>query len=192
MSFKHMAWAMEVRVGDPLAKLLLVALADRADKETGQCWPSLSRLCEDTEMSKASVTRRLFYLEQRGFIHRTQRDQSSTLYTLSLTEPTLSLTETPPCLSQRHEPISNNLSENQDIMFEDFWRVYPKKVGKGQARIAFRSALKKATKDELISAAQAFAQQHAATDKQFIPHASTWLNGERWLDEASTTSWGDL
>lgn len=192
MSFKHMAWAMEVRVGDPLAKLLLVALADRADKETGQCWPSLSRLCEDTEMSKASVTRRLFYLEQRGFIHRTQRDQSSTLYTLSPTEPTLSLTETPPCLSQRHEPISKNLSENQDIMFEDFWQVYPKKVGKGQARIAFRSALKKATKDELIAAAQAFAQQHAATDKQFIPHASTWLNGERWLDESSQSSWGDL
>lgn len=192
MSFKHMAWAMEVRIGDPLAKLLLVALADRADKETGQCWPSLSRLCEDTEMSKASVTRRLFYLEQRGFIHRTQRDQSSTLYTLSPTEPTLSLTETPPCLSQRHEPISKNLSENQDIMFEDFWQVYPKKVGKGQARIAFRSALKKATKDELISAAQTFAQQHAATDKQFIPHASTWLNGERWLDESSQSSWGDL
>ena len=192
MSFKHMAWAMEVRVGDPLAKLLLVALADRADKERGQCWPSLSRLCEDTEMSKASVTRRLSYLEQRGFVHRTQRDQSSTLYTLPLTELTMSLTETPPCLSQRHKPISNNLSENQDIMFEDFWQVYPKKVGKGQARIAFRSAIKKATKDELISSAQAFAQQHAATDKQFVPHASTWLNGERWLDESNQSSWGDL
>ena len=192
MSFKHMAWAMEVRVGDPLAKLLLVALADRADKERGQCWPSLSRLCEDTEMSKASVTRRLSYLEQQGFVHRTQRDQSSTLYTLPLTEPTMSLTETPPCLSQRHKPISNNLSENQDIMFEDFWQVYPKKVGKGQARIAFRSAIKKATKDELISSAQVFAQQHAATDKQFVPHASTWLNGERWLDESNQSSWGDL
>ena len=192
MSFKHMAWAMEARVGDPLAKLLLVALADRADKERGQCWPSLSRLCEDTEMSKASVTRRLSYLEQQGFVHRTQRDQSSTLYTLPLTEPTMSLTETPPCLSQRHKPISNNLSENQDIMFEDFWQVYPKKVGKGQARIAFRSAIKKATKDELISSAQAFAQQHAATDKQFVPHASTWLNGERWLDESNQSSWGDL
>lgn len=192
MSFKHMAWAMEARVGDPLAKLLLVALADRADKERGQCWPSLSRLCEDTEMSKASVTRRLSYLEQQGFVHRTQRDQSSTLYTLPLTELTMSLTETPPCLSQRHKPISNNLSENQDIMFEDFWQVYPKKVGKGQARIAFRSAIKKATKDELISSAQAFAQQHAATDKQFVPHASTWLNGERWLDESNQSSWGDL
>lgn len=192
MSFKHMAWAMEVRIGDPLAKLLLVALADRSDKETGQCWPSIARLCEDTEMSKASVTRRLFFLEQKGFIQRTQRDQQSTLYTLSLTETTLSLTETPPCLSQRHKPISNNLSENQDIMFEDFWQVYPKKVGKGQARIAFRSAIKKATKDELISSAQAFAQQHAATDKQFVPHASTWLNGERWLDESNQSSWGDL
>jgi len=45
MSFRHMAWAMETKIGDPLAKLLLVALADRADKDTGQCWPSLARLC---------------------------------------------------------------------------------------------------------------------------------------------------
>ena len=131
MSFKHMAWAMEVRVGDPLAKLLLVALADRSDKETGQCWPSIARLCEDTEMSRASVTRRLCYLEDKGFIQRTQRDQQSTLYTLSLTETTLSLTETGGSLSQRHEPISNNLSKNrEDIMinqrFEDLWSHYPK------------------------------------------------------------------
>ena len=27
------------------------------------------------------------------------------------------------------------------------------------------------------------AKQYADTDKQFIPHPATWLNGERWLDE---------
>ena len=198
MSFKHMAWAMEVRIGDPLAKLLLVALADRSDKETGQCWPSIARLCEDTEMSKASVTRRLFFLEQKGFIQRTQRDQQSTLYTLSLTETALSLTETPPCLSQRHEPISNNLSKNrEDILvnqrFEDWWSHYPKKTGKGQARIAYRSAVKKVTHEELVTAADAFSQQCQHKEKQFIPHASTWLNGERWLDEDDGASaWGHI
>lgn len=198
MSFVHMAAAMHSKIGDPLAKLLLIAIADRADKDTGQCWPSIARLCEDTEMSRASVTRRLTLLEQKGFIIRTQRDQQSTLYTLSLTETTLSLTETGGSLSQRHEPISNNLSENLkntiiNQQFEDWWQHYPKKTGKGQARNAYRAAVKKVTHEELVEAADRFSQQSQHTEKQFIPHASTWLNGERWLDEdESQSAWGDI
>jgi DNA-binding transcriptional MocR family regulator len=202
MSFRHMAWAMETKIGDPLAKLLLVALADRADKDTGQCWPSLARLCEDTEMSMATVTRRLHYLEEGGFIRRDQRDQKSTLYTLSLTERPLSLTERPlsltertPSLSQRDEPITMNQSENnKDILieFEEFWSVYPRKVGKGQARTAFKAALRKATKDELVSAVTKYAEQVRGKDIAYIAHASTWLHGERWLDETEATAWGDI
>lgn len=195
MSFRHMAWAMETKIGDPLAKLLLVALADRADKDTGQCWPSLARLCEDTEMSMATVTRRLHYLEEQRFIQREQRDQKSTLYTLSLTERTLSLSERTPSLSQRDEPITMNLSENNKSMlidFEEFWQVYPRKVGKGQARLAFKTALRKATKDELVSAASAYAESVRSTEQNFIPHASTWLNGERWLDQTTQSVWGDI
>lgn len=195
MSFRHMAWAMETKIGDPLAKLLLVALADRADKDTGQCWPSLARLCEDTEMSMATVTRRLHYLEEQRFIQREQRDQKSTLYTLSLTERPLSLSERTPSLSQRDEPITMNLSENNKNMlidFEEFWQVYPRKVGKGQARLAFKTALRKATKDELVSAASAYAESVRSTEQNFIPHASTWLNGERWLDQTTQSVWGDI
>ena len=191
-----MAWAMEVRVSDPLAKLLLVALADRADKETGQCWPSLARLCTDTEMSMATVTRRLHYLEEKQFIHREQRDKKSTLYTLLLRETPLSLSERPPSLTQRDEPIIDNLSENLSITinhdFEEFWSVYPRKVGKGQARNAFKSAMKKATKDELVAAVNRFAEEQRSNEQQFIPHATTWLNGERWLDESGATTWGDI
>ena len=195
MSFRHMAWTMETKIGDPLAKLLLVALADRADKDTGQCWPSLARLCEDTEMSMATVTRRLHYLEEGGFIRRDQRDQKSTLYTLSLTERPLSLTERTPSLSQRDEPITMNQSENnKDILieFEEFWSVYPRKVGKHQARLAFRGALRKATKDELVSAVTKYAEQVRGKDIAYIAHASTWLHGERWLDETEATAWGDI
>jgi DNA-binding transcriptional MocR family regulator len=186
---------METKIGDPLAKLLLVALADRADKDTGQCWPSLARLCEDTEMSMATVTRRLHYLEEHRFIQREQRDQKSTLYTLSLTERPLSLPERTPSLSQRDEPITMNLSENNKNMlidFEEFWQIYPRKVGKGQARLAFKTALRKATKDELVSAASAYAESVRSTEQNFIPHASTWLNGERWLDQTTQSVWGDI
>lgn len=65
--------------------------------------------------------------------------------------------------------------------FADFWRAYPRKVGKGAAERAWTKALRHADAEAIIAAV------HAARwpdDPEFIPHASTWLNGKRWLDEA--------
>lgn len=187
-----MAWALNNKIGDPLAKLLLLALADRADKETGQCWPSLGRLAEDTEMSSATVARKLNYLEDRQLIQRTQRTASSTVYTLPyLTERQgVSHTETGGYLTVRHEPINKNLSEN-NIYFEEFWSRYPRKTGKGQARKAFDSAMKKATLAELMDGLDKFVSSSQGTETRFIAHASTWLNGERWLDEYEA-GWQDV
>ena len=193
MSLSHIAWAMDQSLGDPLAKLLLICLADRANKETGQCWPSLARLCKDTDMSHASVARKLLMLEELGLIKRDQRDNTSTLYTMSPTETSLSPTETPPCLPERHKPVSNNLEDKPTTnillsTFEDFWEVYPKKIGKGQARAAYNGAMKKVTPDELIAALKRYVAYSAPKEKQFTPNPATWLNGERWGDEDLNTS----
>ena len=73
----------------------------------------------------------------------------------------------------------------QNDRFDEWWEHYPKKVGKGQARTAFRRALKKIDLDTLIDGTRQLAAHHqqAGTDKKFIPNPSTWLNGERWDDE---------
>lgn len=64
--------------------------------------------------------------------------------------------------------------------FEAFWRAYPRKTGKGAARKAFENATRKGvTLDQLIAAVGLI----RADDLQFVPHASTWLNQERWNDE---------
>lgn len=67
--------------------------------------------------------------------------------------------------------------------FEAWWKLYPRKVGKGQARKAYTSALKKADADTLADSAEAYGQKVIGTDPRFIAHPATWLNGERWLDE---------
>jgi len=64
--------------------------------------------------------------------------------------------------------------------FENFWAAYPRKVGKGQAKRAWNLAIKKAKSEEIISACKSY---HWPSEIEFIPHASTWLNGERWADE---------
>ena len=64
--------------------------------------------------------------------------------------------------------------------FEQFWQAYPRKIGKGQARRAYQTALKKT---DALCIMAALAQQRFDSRERFQPHPATWLNGERWLDE---------
>lgn len=74
--------------------------------------------------------------------------------------------------------------------FEAFWSAYPRRVGKGIARKVFARALKKIDAPRLIEATQRFAKTCQGKEPEFIPHPSTWLNGERWLDETTTSATG--
>jgi hypothetical protein len=70
--------------------------------------------------------------------------------------------------------------------FDDFWAAYPRKVGKGAARKAWKKI--KPSGGLVAVMLTAIAQQKRSTDwrrdgGQFIPHPATWLNQERWKDE---------
>ena len=71
-------------------------------------------------------------------------------------------------------------------MFEEFWKVYPRKVAKAEARKAWAQTEKiRPSTDALIEAirAQSQTEQWMRGNGQFIPHPATWLRGERWDDE---------
>lgn len=67
--------------------------------------------------------------------------------------------------------------------FEDFWSLCPRKVGKGQARKAYLSALKKTPHEEIMAGMKRYAESVKDREPEFIAHPATWLNGERWADE---------
>lgn len=80
---------------------------------------------------------------------------------------------------------SPSLLDGDDALaFEGWWSLYPRKVGKGGARQAFKRARGSVGLVELNAATKRFAQQVAelGTEERFIPHPATWLNGERWAD----------
>jgi hypothetical protein len=77
----------------------------------------------------------------------------------------------------------NNHSADADADFEEFWRAYPRKVGKLAARRAYMTALKRA-RPEVILVALTTTQW--PEDRRFTPHPATWLNGGRWMDESTT------
>ena len=66
-----------------------------------------------------------------------------------------------------------------DEFDQEFWPAYPKKVGKGQARKAFKAARKKSDLQTLLDGIAGI----DASEPRYIPHPATWLNGERWLDQ---------
>ena len=67
--------------------------------------------------------------------------------------------------------------------FEEFWKLYPRKQAKGSARAAYLKALKKVDHETIMAGVRLFANDPNRQD-EFTAHASTWLNQERWSDEA--------
>lgn len=78
--------------------------------------------------------------------------------------------------------IKNNNKEYTTNNFETFWELYPRKVGRGAAEKAFTKAVAKSSSEVILQGAISYANSKALPEMQFIPHASTWLNQERWLD----------
>ena len=70
--------------------------------------------------------------------------------------------------------------------FEEVWAAYPRKVGKGDAKRAWKkigpdSELRKRMIETLKKMARC--EQWTRDGGQFIPHPATWLNREGWEDE---------
>lgn len=67
-----------------------------------------------------------------------------------------------------------------------FWKVYPRKDGKDNARIRWAQAIKKAPPALIIERAQRYAEQQRreGTPKNKIKMAEGWLNNKRWEDES--------
>lgn len=202
------ALAMQQKGLKPSTKIVLYWIADHHNGETGECFPSHRRLAELCECSDRDVRRQINKLVEVGLISvenrsRENGSQTSNAYRLHL-EGETARTNCPPATDKSstapltdcpaHNLGNNNLGKEPNILvktddrFDEFWGCVPKKVGKGQARKAWNAALKKADADAIIQGMRSFAKQREGQDHQFTAHPATWLNGERWLDEATPTA----
>jgi hypothetical protein len=79
VSYIHVAWAFKQKNLPPTRKFVLVALAERCNKDTLRCDPSIERLSEDTCLNERSVRRALADLCESGLIgrHRPRRADGS-------------------------------------------------------------------------------------------------------------------
>lgn len=82
-----MAKAMNIKLGNPLRKLVLLKLADNAN-DNGECFPSYQHIADQCEISKRSAMNHINDLIKMGFISKKARfnkdGSSSNLYVLHL------------------------------------------------------------------------------------------------------------
>lgn len=92
---------------DPQTQVLFMWLCAYAD-DNGICYPSISKLQEDTGMSNRTVIRRLETLENKNMIQRQHRikngAKTSNIYQIMLVEQEGSDTQAPGVVTHRHHP----------------------------------------------------------------------------------------
>ena len=198
MSMKAVVWALHQPDLTPSQKIVLLMLSDRHNPDMG-CFPSTKKLAADCNMSTSSVFAHLAALEGKGLIKRKGRarengQQTSNEYDLNMGVQNLdggiqNLDKGYP--KSGHPPIQNLDTNNHVIinhvnepnMFNDAWLAYPRKVGRGNAEKAWAKAIKKIDERQLCKLLSQYIDSLVGKDSKFIPHLSTWLNGERWHDD---------
>ncbi len=74
--------------------------------------------------------------------------------------------------------------------FDAFWAVYPIRKSKEAAKKAWAKAVEKLKMRpaDILEGARRYAAAKRGTDKQYIAHAATWINAQRWLDDDETNA----
>jgi hypothetical protein len=192
--------------------LMLLAIADFADDD-GKAYPAVATLAKKCRMKPRNAQYIIRALEASGelAILGNQGPHGANLYRIKFESlgvqilagvqefagvqeraPGGANLRTKP-LQERAPKPSLTVSEPStgDDGFPEFWKAYPRKVGKESARKAWRKVKPSAAVQAIILqaiATQKRTEQWQKNAGQYIPHPSTWLNDRRWEDEAPHTN----
>lgn len=73
-------------------------------------------------------------------------------------------------------------------MFDQFWKLYPRKVGKRAAQKSWQRLTAQEQSDVLEALPDHLKYWKLKnTESEYIPHPATWLNQGRWEDELDLT-----
>lgn len=69
---------------------------------------------------------------------------------------------------------------NPQSLFDEFWKEYPRRIDKADALKAFKSALNRATFEDILAGTIRFANDPNLPEKQFIKYPARWLRADAW------------
>ena len=139
-------------------------------------------------------------LEQAGYLRREQSRGESNQFAESIwttIDPSLDYPSTDLPRTGKATHKNNNLKKTKEkkditddfLRFDEFWDIYPRKVGKNSALKAYTTARGRYVgsvgdfEATVLTGALALAQDPNLPAAQYIPHPTTWLNREGWNDD---------
>lgn len=196
MSIEIMNAVWKQSRSDGRARLVLLAIADHQG-EIG-AWPSIATIAKMVNSSERSVQRDIQYLQSIGELRvevqnaPTRQQYKSNLYWVTLPGVTAGVTESQSGVTDLAsgvtaggaltliEPLLE--TNNRNMLFDEFWKEYPLKKDKGKAIKAFKSALTRASFDEVMAGTIAY-RNDPQRKPEFTKFPATWLNADSWENE---------
>ncbi len=153
-------------------------------------YPDFQRLKKDVLREReASVTRQLRHRSQP----KSQRDNVVSNGSVTPAPvPVPSSTPLPPPSVKRTSKSKSKTSDQDPDGFSSFWLIYPRHVARQAALKSWRTISPSAElQTRILAALTSQLPTFACREPEKIPHASTWLNGKRWEDEAGSNGNGN-
>lgn len=88
--------------------------------------------------------------------------------------------------TKKQEPQKLEVVKKEN-RFVEFWKTYPRKVGKKKAQVKYEHVIKKYDEQMILDNLKVFVELHEVkkTAKSYIPHATTYLSGELFDNDST-------
>ena len=187
MSLKAISWAFEQDLTPSACKFVLVSLADHADVQTGQCWPSIGFLAKRCCMTERSIFNHLAQLEKLGKIKRINRWGRSNVYQMLIdgTEALHPEIDSPSTLNQIHphpvidSPIPATVSPRTVTNRQRTVKEEPSLPSVGPTKYVFESGIIKLTKKNYSQWKSAFS--YLNLDAELVGCTGWAAKQEHWF-----------
>lgn len=152
---------------------------------------SIGAISEQNQEGRDAIRSAIQELEQFGYLKRTQVNENGRFGEAVWT------TQDPTDLPSSVFPSSDNplhkntiTKEEQDIknnkrisaqneFFKEFWKEYPRKLDKKKAERAFKSAMTRASFEDILAGTIRYANDPNRLD-EFTKYPASWLNADAW------------
>jgi len=194
-------------------KLVLLALADCANNEGSNVFPSISYLMDKCSLSRRQIcyslerlvtsqviSKELRYRENGSFTSNNYQlivqkiEELAGLVVHVLHHPSASTALGSACAAPHINTTITKSSSKEELLynrsdflltkFEEFWKLYPNKKAKPYCKKWFlKNCSKNKELPDKIIAGVKRYLPYWATREDYVPHPHTWLNKGRWEDE---------
>ena len=151
---------------------------------------SVNSIAEQNQEGRDAIRSAIAELEEFGYLSREQANESGRYgESVWMTHDPADKPTTENPTTENPTPKNNKLKEEQSfknskrttaqLLFDEFWKEYPRKLDKAKATRAFASALTRASLEDILAGVIRYRNDPNRLD-EFTKYPASWLNADSW------------